>query len=208
MKLIEMKINGYMELLASSAPAPGGGSASALSGAQGAGLTAMVAALTIGKKKYLDDQPLCERVEAEAGALSKKFLKQVDEDTAAFNLVSSAFKLPKETDAEKALRGREIASATLVATKVPFATMELSLEGLRLTATLVGHSNTNCASDLGVAALGLNACMKGAWLNVLINLSGLSSEETAREFTLKGKNMLSEAERLEKEILDGIGLNA
>jgi formiminotetrahydrofolate cyclodeaminase len=208
MKLVEMKINDYMELLASSAPAPGGGSASALSGAQGAGLTAMVAALTIGKKKYVDDQPLCEKVEAEAVALTKKFLKQVDEDTEAFNLVSAAFKLPKETDEEKALRSAEIAKATLVATKVPFATMELALDGLKLTESLVGHSNVNCASDLGVAALNLTACMKGAWLNVLINLSGLSDEDTVKDFTIKGKDMLSKADKLEKEILDGIGLNA
>lgn len=208
MKLVEMKINDYMELLASNAPAPGGGSASALSGAQGAALTAMAAALTIGKKKYVDDQPLCERVAAEAGELTKKLLSQIDADTEAFNLVSAAFKLPKETDEEKAKRSEAITAATLEATKAPFHTMQLAIEAMRLTSSLLGHFNTNCASDLGVAALNLNACIKGAWLNVAINLSGLSDASIAADFSKKAKEILREAEELEKGILAGIALDA
>lgn len=205
MKLVDMQITDYMELLASGAPAPGGGSASALTGAQGAGLAAMVAALTLSKKKYEADQALCEKVQEEATALQRKLLKQVDEDTEAFNLVSAAFKLSKDTEEEKARRSAKIVEATLVATQVPFHTMELALEGLILAKSLVGHSNTNCASDLGVGALSLNACLWGAWLNVSINLGGLGDEDTKQGFTQKAGRMLLKADELKKEILDGTG---
>lgn len=109
--LSEMKINDYIDLLASDAPAPGGGSASALCGAQGAGLCAMVAALTLGKKKYEEHQELCRDVYEQARTLSERMCALIDEDTEAFNRVSAAFKLPKATDGEKAARkGRHCGS--------------------------------------------------------------------------------------------------
>lgn len=200
MKLSEMTVTSYLDLLNSDAPAPGGGSASALCGAQGAALVSMVAGLTIGKKKYPDDQELCIEVAKKTSALKDALLAQVDKDTEAFNLVSAAFKLPKETDAEKAARSKAIADATLVATKVPFETMELCLETLRYTRSLIGHSNTNAASDLGVSALNLIACMKGAWLNVLINLGGLEDEKVAKDFRAKGEEMVASAQKEAEEI--------
>lgn len=107
--LSEMKINDYIDLLASDAPAPGGGSASALCGAQGAGLCAMVAALTLGKKKYEEHQELCRDVYEQARTLSERMCALIDEDTEAFNRVSAAFKLPKDTDEDKAARKTAIA---------------------------------------------------------------------------------------------------
>ena len=200
MKLVDMTIASYLDLLNSDAPAPGGGSASALCGAQGAALVSMVAGLTIGKKKYPLDQELCIEVAKKTSELKDAFLKQVDKDTEAFNLVSAAFKLPKETDEEKAARSKAIADATLVATKVPFETMEITLETLKYTRALIGHSNTNAASDLGVSALNLISCMRGAWLNVLINLGGLSDEAVAKEFRTKGEEMVASAQKQAEEI--------
>ncbi|MCH5148369.1 MAG: cyclodeaminase/cyclohydrolase family protein [Clostridiales bacterium] len=200
MKLVEMTVSSYLDLLNSDAPAPGGGSASALCGAQGAALVSMVAGLTIGKKKYLDDQELCAEVAKKTSELKDALLAQVDEDTQAFNLVSAAFKLPKETDAEKAARSKAIADATLVATEVPFKTMKLCLETLHYTKSLIGHSNTNAASDLGVSALNLITCMKGAWLNVLINLGGLKDEAKAKAFRTQGEEMVSTAQKEADEI--------
>ncbi|MBQ4049339.1 MAG: cyclodeaminase/cyclohydrolase family protein [Clostridia bacterium] len=204
MKLAEMTISAYLDLLNSDAPAPGGGSASALCGAQGAALVSMVAGLTIGKKKYPDDQELCIEVAKKTSELKDALLAQVDKDTEAFNLVSAAFKMPKETDAEKAARSQAIADATLVATKVPFETMTLCLETLRYTRSLVGHSNTNAASDLGVSALNLISCMKGAWLNVLINLSGLEDQAVANDFRTKGEEMVKTAQKESEEIYQAI----
>ena len=200
MKLTEMTVTSYIDLLNSDAPAPGGGSASALCGAQGAALVSMVAGLTIGKKKYPLDQDLCIDVAGKASKLKDALLAQVDKDTEAFNLVSAAFKLPKETEEEKAVRSKAIADATLVATQVPFETMKLCLETLRYTKSLIGHSNTNAASDLGVSALNLIACMKGAWLNVLINLGGLEDEATANDFRSKGEEMVKTAQKEAEEI--------
>ena len=200
MKLAELTVTSYLDLLNSDAPAPGGGSASALCGAQGAALVSMVAGLTIGKKKYPDDQDLCKDVAEKASKLKDAFLTQVDKDTEAFNLVSAAFKLPKETEEEKAARAKAIADATLVATQVPFETMKLCLETLRYTKSLIGHSNTNAASDLGVSALNLLACIKGAWLNVLINLGGLEDEAKAKDFRKKGEEMVATAQKEADEI--------
>ena len=172
--LSEMKINDYIDLLASDAPAPGGGSASALCGAQGAGLCAMVAALTLGKKKYEEHQELCRDVYEQARTLSERMCALIDEDTEAFNRVSAAFKLPKDTDEDKAARKTAIAEATLGATMVPLDTLYRAHDGLELAKMLIGKSNTNCASDIGVAALTLVSCARGAWLNILINLGGIS----------------------------------
>lgn len=200
MKLVEMTVSSYLDLLNSDAPAPGGGSASALCGAQGAALVSMVAGLTIGKKKYPDDQELCIEVAKKASELKDALSAQIDKDTEAFNLVSSAFKLPKETEVEKAARSKAIADATLVATEVPFETMKLCLETLHYTKSLIGHSNTNAASDLGVSALNLITCMKGAWLNVLINLGGVKDEVKAKAFRAQGEEMVATAQKEADEI--------
>jgi len=196
MKLVNMTVTEYLAAVASDAPAPGGGSAAALCGAQGAGLAAMVAKLTIGKKKYPDDQELCARVAGEAEALAKALEAQVDRDTEAYNQIAAAYRLPKETDEEKAARQKTVAEATLVATEVPFETLRMAHEALMFASALVGHSNANCASDLGVAALNLVACARGAWMNVLINVSGVADGVRVAQFQKEGKRLLEECEIL------------
>ncbi len=196
MKLVEMSVAAYIGTVASDAPAPGGGSASALCGAQGAGLSTMVAGLTLGKKKYADRQAACEAIRGDGMPLVEALKAQVDKDTEAFNLVSAAFKMPKETDAEKAARSAAIQQGTLVSTEVPFETMKLALEALRNAHKLLEGFNTNAASDLGVAALDLLACVKGAWLNVLINIGSLKDTEKAAAFKAEGLAIVREAEEL------------
>ena len=198
--LSEMKINDYIDLLASDAPAPGGGSASALCGAQGAGLCAMVAALTLGKKKYEEHQELCRDVYEQARTLSERMCALIDEDTEAFNRVSAAFKLPKDTDEDKAVRKAAIAEATLGATMVPLDTLHRAHDGLELAKMLIGKSNTNCASDIGVAALNLVSCARGAWLNILINLGGIADAE----IRAKGEKILAECESMGGDIYAAI----
>lgn len=196
MKLIDMQVNEYLNVLKSDAPAPGGGSVSALAGAQGVGLFMMVADLTIGKEKYADFQGICKEAKEKGAALYAELVDGVDKDTEAFNLVSAAFKMPKVTDEEKAARKQAIADGTLVATEVPFRTMQLGYEGLLLAKTMIGKSNPNAASDLGVAILNLTACIKGAWLNVKINLPGVKDEEKAAYFSSEGQKMFDAAEEL------------
>ena len=189
MKLIEMDVNQYLDVLKSDAPAPGGGSVSALAGAQGVALFMMVADLTLGKEKYAEFQEVCREAREKGSALYNELVSGVDKDTEAFNLVSAAFKMPKATDEEKEVRKRAIADGTLVATEVPFRTMQLGYEGLLLAKTMIGKSNPNAASDLGVAILNLTACIKGAWLNVKINLPGVKDEAKAAFYAAEGQKM-------------------
>ena len=204
MKLVEMSVAAYIDTVASDAPAPGGGSASALCGAQGAGLSTMVAGLTLGKKKYADRQAACEAIRGDGMPLVEALKAQVDKDTEAFNLVSAAFKMPKETDAEKAARSAAIQQGTLVSTEVPFETMKLALEALRNAHKLLEGFNANAASDLGVAALDLLACVKGAWLNVLINIGSLKDAEKAAAFKAEGLAIVREAEELASAIYGAV----
>lgn len=190
MKLTDLKMNEYLDILLSDAPAPGGGSVSALAGAQAAALMGMVSALTIGKEKYADVQQVCKDAKAKAEVLYTEFAKAIDEDTEAFNLVAAAFRMPKQTEQEKAARKKAIAAGTLEATKVPFHVMELASEGLRVAETLTGKSNSNAASDLGVAVLNLMTCMQGAWLNVKINLPGVKDEALAARYQEEGEAMI------------------
>jgi len=196
MKLVDLKLNEYLDILQSDAPAPGGGSVSALAGAQAAALMGMVCGLTIGKKKYADFEEDCKAAQEKAGELYKGFAEAIDKDTEAFNLVAAAFKMPKETEEEKAARRQAIADGTLEATKVPYSVMEMAAEGLEVAESMMGKFNTNAASDLGVAVLNLMTCMKGAWLNVKINLPGVKDEALASEYAEKGAEMIAKGEEV------------
>ena len=200
MKLIDLKLNEYLDILLSDAPAPGGGSVSALAGAQGAALLAMVCDLTTSKKKYASVHEHCSQIRERRGELYDAFAKAIDEDTEAFNLVAAAFKMPKETEEEKAARKQAIADGTLEATKVPFKVMEMASEGLALAEKLHGHYNSNCDSDFGVGVLNFMICMRGAWLNVKINLPGVKDEALAAEYKEKGEKMLAEGEVIARRI--------
>lgn len=195
-RLIDLDIKKYMENLASNLPAPGGGSASALAGAQGISLVMMVAELTVGKGKYKEWEPYCQKAISDGAAIQTNFLKAIDDDTDAYNKVGAAFKLPKNTDEEKAARSRAIQVATVLATRVPLRTMEISLDALKVAESLIGKSNPNCSSDIGVGALNLKAALMGAWLNVKINLPGIKDENLKNELFEKGKALLEEGNKI------------
>ncbi len=204
MKLAELKTAEFVDLLASDAPAPGGGSAAALEGALGAALTAMVCGLTVGKKKYAEFQELAESAQAKATDLKARFVDVMDRDTEAFNVVSAAFGMPKETDEEKAARSAAIQKGLEGCTKTPFEMMELAVETLELTASILGKSNDSAASDLGVSALSLRSAIQGAWLNVLINIGSLKNKELAEDYRAKGETLLAKALPLADQIYDTV----
>ena len=204
MKLAELKTAEFVDLLASDAPAPGGGSAAALEGALGAALTAMVCSLTIGKKKYAEFEELAAEAQKKAAGLKARFVDVMDRDTEAFNVVSAAFGMPKATDEEKAARSAAIQKGLEGCTKTPFEMMELAVETLELTASILGKSNDSAASDLGVSALSLRAAIQGAWLNVLINIGSLKNKELAEDYRAKGEALLAKALPLADEIYDTV----
>lgn len=204
MKLAELKTAEFVDLLASDAPAPGGGSAAALEGALGAALTAMVCSLTIGKKKYAEFEELAAEAQKKATDLKARFVDVMDRDTEAFNVVSAAFGMPKATDEEKAARSAAIQEGLKGCTKTPFEMMELAAETLELTASILGKSNDSAASDLGVSALSLRAAIQGAWLNVLINIGSLKNKELAEDYRAKGEALLAKALPLADQIYDTV----
>lgn len=205
MKLAEMKVTQFADVLASDAPAPGGGSVAALEGALGAALTAMVCTLTEGKKQYAEHRDFVLEVQAKASALQAKFIDVMDRDTEAFMVVSRAFSMPKTTDEEKAARSAAIQKGLVGCTETPFEMMNLAAETIALTESLLGRFNESAASDLGVAALSLRAAVQGAWLNVLINIGSLKDKELAESYRTKGeelvKTVLAGADRVYEKVL-------
>lgn len=204
MKLIDMTVKDYLDLLKSDSPAPGGGSVSALTGAQGLALMLMVADLTLTKEKYLDEHDLCKKVKEEGLPLYQSLAEAIDKDTDAYNRVFAAYKLPKETDEDKATRSKAIGEANHLATLVPFEVMNQAYEGLKLVSRLVNHSNSNAASDLGVAAVCLETAVKGAWLNVSINLPGVKDPDQAKHFDETGRSIYNESILLANRIVESI----
>jgi formiminotetrahydrofolate cyclodeaminase len=199
--LTAKSLSQFLDELASSSPAPGGGSVAALSGALGAALTSMVCRLTIGKKKYAEVQQEMESVLRRSEELRSSFTNLVEEDTKAFNSVMKAFALPKETEEEKQVRTAAIEEATKKATLVPLRVTELCREALSLAKIAAEKGNTNSSSDAGVSALMLQAACAAAALNVRINLSSLQDEPFVEETRGKVNRILREVEDLSREVL-------
>ncbi len=175
--LVQKPVTAFLTELASSSPAPGGGSVAALSGAIGSALTSMVCSLTIGKKKYAGVEEEMKKMREQSEALRERFTGLIDRDTEAFNKVMDAFGLPRESEAQKALRAAAVAAATKEATLVPLEVMKHCIDALALAQEVVANGNSNSVSDAGVSALMLHAACEGAALNVRINLNGLDDTE-------------------------------
>ena len=205
MKLAEMTVTQFSQVLASDAPAPGGGSTAALSGALGAALTAMVCELTATKKQFAEVREDVLAVQAKASDLQNRFLDVMDRDTDAFMVVSNAFAMPKATDEEKAARSAAIQKGLEGCTATPFEMMQLAAETIELTESMLGRFNTTAASDLGVGALTLRTAVQGAWLNVLINIGSLKNTELAESYRARGQALVDQvvaaADRVYAEVL-------
>lgn len=159
----------FLDELASGNATPGGGSAAAVMGAQGAALVSMVANLTIGKKGYEAVEPQMRQLLAESEALRVKLAGMVAEDIAAFDSLMAGYKLPKATDEDKAARSAAIQAGLKAATEAPLACARACAEGVRLAARAVEHGNLNVISDVGVGVLASWAALRSAALNVNIN---------------------------------------
>jgi len=174
--LVDKLVKDFLAETASQSPAPGGGSASALSGALGVALSEMVINLTVGKKKYVDVSEELSALLPKLTELRLELQESIDKDSEAFNLVMAAFGLPKETDDEKAARRKAIREATVKATEVPLSVMQTALKAMELTQIVAEKGNKNSISDAGVAALLLSTAIDGAAYNVKINIPGLPED--------------------------------
>lgn len=198
-RLVKASLRGFVDELASGTPAPGGGSVSALCGALSTGLSAMVAQLTTGKKGYEEQGELQDANAVRAQALREGFLADVDADTAAFDGLMAALKLPKKTDEEKAARREAMQAATVDAIEVPLRVLERAMDAVECAHT-ASLGNANARSDAGVAALAAWTCAEGAWYNVCINLDGFADKAAAREYRARADAALESVTRGVMEI--------
>jgi formiminotetrahydrofolate cyclodeaminase len=159
---------------------PGGGSVVAHVGALGAALSEMVAGLTIGRKKYAAVDAEMKELASRAAALGSRLAALVSEDAASYTLVSTAYKLPKESPDQIAARDSAVQAALMTAAAVPLETARACVAVAKLAATCAQKGNTNAVSDAGVAALLAEAACKGAVYNVRINVASMSDPHAGR----------------------------
>lgn len=199
--LQDLTVRGFAEETASESPAPGGGSVSAAVGALGASLGTMVANLSSHKRGW-DDRWEEFSAWAEKGKhYYNALLACVEEDTQAFNRLMDGFALPKTSEAEKVLRKEAIQKATLNAMLVPLKVMQLSCDSMEVMKAMAETGNPNSVSDAGVGALCARTAVRGAWLNVKINASGLADKARVVEILQQAEDIAAKAVTLEEEIL-------
>jgi len=205
--LVKLSVEEFSRVLGSNSPAPGGGSVAALSGALGANLVSMVCSLSIGKKDYESfDNELAEALKL-SRTLSEALLKRVDLDTEAFNSVMAAFKMTKQTEEEKKSRTAAIQAGFKEAVQSPLGIARECLDVLRLANKLLGKSNTNALSDLGVASLQAYAGLEGAIMNVKINIPSIRDTNFVSETSLEVSALLEEGTRVGNNIYQYVSEN-
>jgi glutamate formiminotransferase/formiminotetrahydrofolate cyclodeaminase len=205
-KLIDMNLREFMNETASESPAPGGGSVSSYMGALGVALGTMVANLSSHKKGW-DDRWKEFSDWAESGKeIQNKLLDLVDEDTEAFNKIIEAYRLPRKSEEEKKVRNDAVQAATRNAILVPFRVMETAYDGFALIREMVEKGNPASVTDAGVGALALRSCIRGAFLNVQINGSGLDDKKFVKDILEKGRTIELKAIREEENILNEVEL--
>lgn len=190
----KMTLEGFAGELASNSPAPGGGSVAALCGSLAAALTSMVHNLTIGKKFYNEyDETLQNKIKDFQKICDDKkgeFLHLMDVDTDAFNQVMDAFKLPKETDEEKAFRSKKIQEGYTAAMEVPLNVARKIMGLFEYLELAVNSGNPNAVSDAGVGTLIALTGLEGAILNVKINLGSIKDKNLVDSVTAECDNLM------------------
>lgn len=200
-KLTDLTSKDFLTALSSSAPAPGGGGGAAMAGALAAALASMVANLTIGKEKFAQQEPEVKCLLDEAEQVRQDLLALVEDDAAVFNSFMACYKLPKTTDAEKAVRTAAIRKAAKQAAEVPLAIARASFKVLQLADRLVIIGNPGVITDGACSALLARAALRCAEYNVRINL-GLTKDEAYNEqVAAELEKLLKTAEELEEQAL-------
>lgn len=206
MELKQLTLEAFINETGSSSPAPGGGSIAALNAASGAALIEMVAALTVGKEKYAAVEDEMKTVLDTAHELKARFLSLIDKDSNAFNKIMAAFKLPKGTDEEKAARSAAIQSATKEAALVPFEIGETAFELFALAEAVIKKGNSNAVTDGAVATMNARIAVKGAFLNVKINLGSIKDQDFVTDLQTKMAAIEATLDEKEKNLLEATGL--
>lgn len=194
-------IDEFLALLASDAPTPGGGSVAALNGAIGVALLEMVVNLTIGKEKYREVWHELEPIKTKLEELHEELIDSIDRDARSFDLVSEAYKLPKETEEQKAERKNAIQEALKAAAETPKATARYIHQALKMAMDVAEKGNPNVLSDAGVGAACLYAGLQSALMNIAINLGNIKDEAYTSQLKTEMEFLAKEGKKLSKEVL-------
>ena len=193
MKIADMKVTELINEVGAGTPAPGGGAVAGLAGGVGVALTMMVNGLTLDKKGFENDRERLLDAIAKGNELKERFIDVMNRDSEVFDVLIESLALPKDDDEHTAIRRGAVQASFRNCTLVPLTMMEICSEAIDLCAGLVGTTNPNVVSDLGIAALTLKTAMESAWLNVLINVGSLKDQEFAAEYRAKGEALLAHA---------------
>lgn len=194
------KGSSFTEELAAPTPTPGGGSAAAFAGTMGAALVAMVAGLTIGKKKYAEVEAEMQAIRVIAEGLRKELGQAVGDDAASFEVLMATFKLPKETDEQKSIRDAAIQQATLNAAHIPLHVAEDAVKVMELALKCAQRANLNAISDSMSGFAMSRAALTAAGYNVRINVNSLEDKSAGDKMLKELAALEKEAAKLEKEI--------
>ena len=200
-KLLDTICEKFLEELASKQPTPGGGAASALCGATAAALTAMLGNLTAGKAGSEANDKMALEIIIAADKLRLELAQLADDDAAVFNKFMEAYKMPKATDTEKAMRTAAIGQAAIAAAEVPMQIADKSLEVLKLARKLIVFGNPNAISDGTVSALMARAALRSALYNVKINLGLIKDDEYVAAARAKMQQLEAKAMEIEAFVL-------
>ncbi len=199
--LVNKNIIDFVATTASNEPVPGGGSIAALSGALAAALAEMVANLTIGKKKYVEVEEEMKEIAVALEASRTALVDYVDKDASSFDDVMKAFKLPKATDEEKAIRTNAIQEGTKYAATIPLEVARASYAIMEYSKVAVEKGNTNAVTDGAVSAMMARTAVLSALMNVKINLGSIKDEEFVKTMSEEVKSLEQKAIKKEIEIL-------
>ena len=202
--LTELTVKDFLNKVAGSDPVPGGGSIAALNGALASALAAMVANLTIGKKKYAEVQEDMQAIAQEAERLMGDFTADIDRDSDAYDRVFACFKMPKETDEEKAARSAAIQEATKYAAQVPLEVARRACALMPLIAEVALKGNQNAVTDACVAMMSARNAVLAAVLNVRINLSSLKDAELVTRLQAEADGLEQQACQQEQALLNKV----
>ena len=200
--LLALDLRAFADETASESPAPGGGSIAAYVGALGVALGTMVANLSAHKRGWDERWEMFSEHAARGQALKDRLLALVDADTAAFNGIMAAVRLPKGSAEEKENRKAALQAATATAIEVPLAVMQASLDCFELLEAMAADGNPNSASDAGVGALCCRAAVRGAYLNVRINAKDLADAGQRDEYLKQGATIEAQAKEAEARVLE------
>lgn len=202
--MLEQKTTEFLEVLSSAAPVPGGGGASAAVGAFASALGMMVANLTVGKKRYADVEEEIIAIREHLLSLREDLVNLTDKDAEAFEPLSKAYSLPKETEEQKAEKERVMEVVLYEASIVPLQIMEKVFEAMKDLEILGEKGSKIAVSDVGVAVLFARAAVEGASLNIFINTRLMKNREKAEELNSKADQIIEESKKLQERIYQGV----